>query len=121
MKGTVAGGGDCSPGVTLDPATVAASLASCKDVAKTACLPQNALSWTCSARGGAGASCFTDINCTDGLYCPNPQNEIGTKTCTARKKVGGACASPHECESLYCQGGACVEATAQAAYCLAKL
>jgi len=43
MKGTVAAGDSCSPGVTLDAEAVAASLVSCKNVAKTACLPQDAL------------------------------------------------------------------------------
>jgi hypothetical protein len=120
MKGTVAANGSCSP-AGLDNASAAAALASCKDVATTACLPKTALAWSCAARGGAGASCFTDINCTDGLYCPNPNAEIGTKQCTMRKPVGSACSGASECVSLYCKGGACVDATPETAYCLAAL
>lgn len=118
MKGTVAAKGNCMP-LTLDETTAAAYLAACKDIATTACLP-TPITWTCSPRGDAGASCFTDVNCKDGLYCPNPNAEIGTKKCTARKAVGEACTIASECETLYCKGGKCVDASAEAAYCLAE-
>ena len=121
MQGTVAAGGDCSPGVTVDAAGIAAAVVSCKNIAKTACLPQNAASWTCTVRGAVGASCFTDVNCEEGLYCPNPNSDIGTKMCSERKPKDSDCVMPNECESLYCQGGSCVAATAQSAYCLAVL
>jgi len=38
----------------------------------------------------------------------------------ARKALGAPCGLPNECESLFCKGGQCVEATKQAAYCLAQ-
>jgi hypothetical protein len=120
MKGTVADKGNCSPGLVLDEPTAAAYLASCKDIATTACLPKDAVVWNCAARGGEGASCFTDVNCTDGLYCPNPNAEFGTKKCAARKAVGTPCTTANECETLYCKGGSCVEATKHAAYCLGE-
>jgi hypothetical protein len=118
MKGTVAAKGDCTP-LALDEATAAAYLAACEDIATTACLP-TALTWKCSPRGGAGASCFTDVNCTDGLYCPNPNATIGTAKCTTRKASGETCTAPNECATLYCKGGKCVDASAEAAYCLGE-
>ena len=94
------------------------TLASCLDPANNSCLPEGAISWTCAPRANAGGACFTDVNCVDGLFCPNPDFNIEGATCTARKAVGASCSLPNECESLFCKGGKCVEATKQAAYCL---
>lgn len=118
VRGTVAEGGRCSPGISGSKAQQAGALASCQDPATTACLPTSALSWTCAPRGGAGANCFTDLNCLDGLYCPNPDLKIAMTQCLARKANGSPCQLGNECTSLTCTGGVCADPTAQSAYCL---
>jgi hypothetical protein len=120
FRGTVDAGESCSPGLNANPANAAAKLASCTNIETTACLPTSALTWTCAPRGGAGADCFTDVNCQAGLHCPNPDLDFGMTECTARKPVGSACVNPNECASLYCRGGSCVEPSADAAYCLSQ-
>lgn len=117
FRGTAASGTSCVP-LGTDPALAAAKLASCSDISTVACLPTSLLSWRCEARGGAGAPCFTDVNCIDGLYCPNPDLAIGSFRCEPRKPLGAGCAWGNECESLFCENGACVEATQRNAYCL---
>ena len=37
-----------------------------------------------------------------------------------RKAVGDSCTAPNECATLYCKGGKCVDASAEAAYCLGE-
>jgi len=119
FKGTVGPGGSCfTPNVAFRE-EAAKALASCLDPANNSCLPESPFAWACRARAGAGGPCFTDVNCLDDLYCPNPDFEIGMASCTARKAIGAACELPNECESLFCKGGQCTEATSQAAYCLA--
>ncbi|MDH5672009.1 MAG: hypothetical protein OEZ06_07645 [Myxococcales bacterium] len=124
FTGTIEAGGNCEPdggplGLPSEPAA-AAALASCTDIQSQACLPR-LTSWSCEPRGQAGTKCFSDLNCVDGLYCPNPTFAVTTNaTCTPRRPVGQACSTPNECESLFCKGGACVAADAQAAYCLAN-
>ena len=120
FRGTLDADDSCSPGLTTNMSAAAAALASCSNVATTACLPRSALSWRCDPRGQVGDPCFTDLNCVDGLHCPNPEFEFGRSDCAARKAVGSPCMLPNECESLFCRGGACVEATTQNAYCLAQ-
>jgi hypothetical protein len=122
FRGSVSDGSSCSPGIRAasDQALAAAALASCSNITTTACLPTSALSWSCKPRGDVGAECFTDLNCLDGLHCPNPDFDIGAATCAPRKAVGSPCQLPNECESLFCKGGTCVTADAQAAYCLAQ-
>jgi hypothetical protein len=88
----------------------------------TALLPP-APPWLCVGRFGPGATCFTDVNCADGNYCPNPRLSLPTGNnpkCVARKPAGAACEGPNECLSLTCRNRACVEATTQTAYCLAQ-
>ena len=118
FKGTVAPGGSCTTFNVAFREEAAKALASCLDPANNSCLPESPLLWNCRPRAAAGGSCFTDVNCLDNLYCPNADFEIGAATCTARKPIGARCELPNECESLFCKGGQCVEATAQAAYCL---
>lgn len=122
FRGSVDSGSSCSPGLAAasDMSRAAASLASCADISTTACLPVSTLSWSCEPRGQVGAECFTDLNCVDGLHCPNPEFDIGAATCQERKALGSPCQLPNECESLFCKAGSCVEASAQAAYCLAQ-
>ncbi len=122
LQGTVAPSMSCDqPRLNIDPAIAAAALASCTSSDTTSCLPASALSgWTCAARGDAGAKCFTDLNCKDGLYCPNPKLLFGVAMCAARKAIGTACAAANECESLFCKGAMCVTPSAQAAYCLGQ-
>jgi hypothetical protein len=120
LRGTVEPGGDCYAGV--DKAVAAAALASCTNGSTTSCLPRSAFSWSCQPKGAIGATCFTDLNCQDGLYCPNPalmSGGFGTGKCATRKPISGSCRQPNECASLFCKGGLCVEASVDAAYCLA--
>jgi len=117
FRGTVDAGSSCMPRST-DPASAAAKLASCKDINTNACLPTSVLSWRCAERGGVGSACFTDVNCQDGLYCPNPDLKIGSFNCEARQPLGASCVWGNECESLFCEAGACVEASQRLAYCL---
>lgn len=127
FSGTVAPGTSCQPKsppplsipIPMPPAEVAAAhLLSCTGIATVACRPTAPLSWTCDPRGGVGEQCFTDLNCFDGLFCPN--QEIGfDATCTERKQVSSACEQANECSSLYCIDGVCAAATQQVAYCLA--
>lgn len=119
FKGTVGPGGSCTTFNVAFREEAAKALASCLDPANNSCLPETPLTWNCRARAGAGGSCFTDVNCLDDLYCPNPDFEIAMATCTPRKAIGATCELPNECESLFCKGGQCVEASSQAAYCLA--
>jgi hypothetical protein len=117
FRGTAAAGASCFPSGT-DAAVAAAKLASCTDIDSIACLPMSLLSWKCTARGGPGSPCFTDVNCFDGLYCPNDDLQIGKTSCEARKPVGGPCRWGNECESLFCEAGACVPPSQRNAYCL---
>jgi hypothetical protein len=120
LRGTLDSGRSCSPD-GFDKAAAAASLAACKDAATTACLPTSTLIWTCTARGAAGSKCFSDLNCQDGLHCPNPSlvsGEFGTAECAPRKADGSPCELHNECTSLSCEGGTCLAATVTAAYCL---
>jgi hypothetical protein len=124
FQGTVDPMRDCKP--TGFPSVVGygASLASCKQPATHACLftgdgptaaPTTA---TCAARAAAGATCFVDTNCVDGLYCANSQMKYSSGKCTAGKAAGASCATAVECKSQACKSGSCVEATSQTAYCL---
>jgi hypothetical protein len=116
--GTVASGGTCTPKDMGAPSSIAAALASCKDPSTTACLPAQTGDWTCTARGGAGSPCFTDVNCTDGLYCDNPDLNIAGSTCKARKAAGETCKLANECASIGCADGKCLEKSVTTAYCL---
>jgi hypothetical protein len=120
FKGTVAPGGSCTTVNVTRRDEVAKALASCMELATTACLPNGVLLWGCSPRAAAGGQCFTDVNCVDGLYCPNPNFDVAGSTCRERKAVGEQCATPNECASLFCKGGQCVEESVEAAYCLAQ-
>lgn len=118
VRGTVDKGGRCSPGVTTDKARAAVALASCRNSATIACLPTSALNWSCTDRAAAGSNCFTDLNCTDGHWCPNPEFKIGMAQCVSRKADGMNCAAGNECLSLTCTTGKCAAPTKQSAYCL---
>ncbi|HKU43089.1 MAG TPA: Dickkopf N-terminal cysteine-rich domain-containing protein [Polyangiales bacterium] len=123
-QGTVEPTQQCKP--TGFPSVVGygATLASCKQPATHACLfsgngPTAApTSATCAARGGAGATCFVDSNCMDGLYCNNPDQKYSTGKCAAGKAAGASCTTEAECASQTCKSSKCVVATAQTAYCL---
>jgi hypothetical protein len=119
-KGTRASGANCKPGiadVTKKP-VAAANLASCLNPETTACYPAAPLgtNWTCSARGNG--ACFADTNCTDGLYCDNPQLLPAGSTCRQRKGDGTPCAQPNECGSLLCKQHVCAGVNQQTAFCL---
>lgn len=123
VKGTIDPGRPCTPrsdwGETLDEAG-AASLASCKDPASTACSHPAPLLWTCSPRGDVGAGCITDLNCFEGLYCENPNLVLLGATCKERKRKGSACTFPNECQSLICRDGKCAEVNQQNVYCVSN-
>jgi hypothetical protein len=126
LKGTIAAGRACTPkGNVNDKAVIAAALASCLDLPHTACMPvppsvsEPLPTWTCDAKGAAGANCFTDANCMDGLYCDNPQVKLSSKnTCKVRKQPGEGCVNPNECASFFCKKSVCVAKDVQPAYCL---
>ncbi len=120
MKGTVEAGGNCwnpiTDGVDL-PAFV-----SCKD--GNACLPDPGKvysTWTCKPRGQSGEICLGDFSCVDGLRCdPNlSTNPAQLGHCTDRLPLGESCDRGLACQSLFCEGGTCVEPSVNRAYCLA--
>jgi hypothetical protein len=124
FQGTVAPNAMCKPTGLPSPSNYAAALASCTQPATHACLftgdgpnapPQTA---TCSARLDAGATCFVDTNCKDGLYCANPQMKYSGGKCTALKEVGATCTLDTECATFTCRSAACVMPTVQTAYCV---
>ena len=99
LRGTKAPGTSCKPPALqiANPAAAAAALASCTNLDTHACMPTGlATDWTCDPKNGAGGACFTDVNCQDGLYCPNPNADFGA-TCAARKAEGASCSLPNEC------------------------
>ena len=116
--GTIDPGGDCVPdgGETAPTDELLAALSSCKDPETNACLPSMG-SWTCSQRGDEGDSCFSDLNCKDGMTCLPAL--IGT--CQPRKAVGEVYVGATECSTFLCKDNVCAEATADNAYCLAEL
>jgi hypothetical protein len=125
--GTIAANQACTPADVTNFPKVAAHLASCLNPATHACLPTGLTGmppldpWNCTARGGSGAPCFSDLNCIEGLYCNNDVDSprlVGSQ-CLARKANGTSCGFPNECVSLTCRGGTCIDATEQTAYCLA--
>jgi hypothetical protein len=71
--------------------------------------------WTCKDRQGVGGPCFSDLNCTDGLFCLVPET---LSQCAMRKAPGQSCAAPNECLSLLCEGSVCVETNVEDVYCL---
>lgn len=120
FEGTLSVGANCRPPLASRD-RAAAYLAACAGPQQNACLPRSALSWRCTERGGVGSDCLTDLNCQDGLYCPqddylNP--EIGRSVCSARLADGAPCRAANECTSLVCIGGSCVEANSQTAFCI---
>lgn len=127
QKGTIGAGQSCKPsglGIANEVAQIAA-LASCADGDQYACQPRGGdgqlmlnTTWECEALQGAGGDCFADTNCQAGLFCDNPGYEELVASCAPRKAVGSGCEAGNECASLTCKGGACVDASTQAAYCL---
>jgi hypothetical protein len=116
FQGTKDPGDGCTPQNALDKPMSGGSLASCKDLHNYACLP-NAIGWTCEMRAGEGSRCYSDLNCTQGLYCNNPKLRISGDTCHARKADGSSCELFNECESLYCRGGKCVPPDMHTSFC----
>jgi hypothetical protein len=119
LQGTLDATESCMPSVTnlMNPVIVGAALASCKNLETTACLP-TMFSWTCAPVHGEGGACFTDANCSTGLYCDNPNSNQFNSPCRARKADGAACVNANECDSLRCKNKVCATAGVDAAYCL---
>jgi hypothetical protein len=127
FPGTVDPGGKCTPTALELPQTNvdAAHLASCKDVAHTACLPHPpsvpVQEWTCAPRTDSTSpgACFTDVNCVEGMYCDNPNySNFSLGPCRQRKAVKESCVAGNECASLLCKHGVCADVTQQNVYCL---
>ena len=119
FDGTLAQGQSCKPGdvLTADRATLAAAVVACSDAEHVACLPTSLLGdWTCATKQSEGAGCLTDENCASGNYCNNP-NQSPLGTCTALLPLMAACTGASQCESSACVKGACVELSAESAYC----
>ena len=126
MQGSLAPDDSCFPPVS--PANIfgayneaATYMAACSDPAKYACLPDSPFDWRCTERGGVGAFCFTDLNCQEGLYCPQEDPtmpQLGIE-CAEALPTGAECSFSNECTSLACVRGACAEAgDIQATFCL---
>lgn len=125
FKGSFNPGEECGPtSFVPDQKQAAVAIASCNNIETTACLPgSNTLlgNWTCAAKGPADSVCLTDLNCQDGLYCPNPALAAGTPgrgKCAPRLADGSPCGAGNECTSLYCINGSCAPPSQEAAYCL---
>jgi hypothetical protein len=120
FKGTIAPGADCTPVNGTDKAMAGGALASCTMNNDYACLPAvPPLPWKCSDRGSKDQSCFSDVNCKEGLFCDNPDLTVNLKSkCMARKAEAASCKTANECETLLCKGGKCVAKEQQNAYCL---
>jgi hypothetical protein len=122
FKGTKAPSTSCAPQNLNDMAMAGGALASCTMGDTYACLPATTgLIWTCNKKAGARSRCFSDLNCTAGLFCNNPDLKPAGSTCMQRKAVGSPCTALNECESLLCAGGQCIAADKQGAYCLKQL
>jgi hypothetical protein len=116
FRGTIGPDQSCRPSNLLSKPQAGAALASCTMSETWACLPST-IAWTCTRRGGAGSACFTDINCTPGFFCDNPDLNIAGSNCMPRKADDAACRAGNECTSLFCIGGKCVPPSASGAYC----
>jgi hypothetical protein len=118
LKGTLSAGASCKPAQNItDPPTAGAALASCKEIATTACLPQSILGdWTCAPKNAVGGACVTDGNCAAGTFCHNP-NRAPLGKCAALGALGESCSDGGECASRFCKAGLCVSPDQQLAYC----
>ena len=118
FSGTVQPGGNCAPLIAVNEVMVAAAVASCRRHETHACLPRNTM-WRCDPLSDEDGRCFTDINCSVGLFCDNPGYDLqNVHYCLAQRDLGEPCELANECSSLVCKGKQCVEATIQAVYCL---
>lgn len=118
MQGTKSQNSFCMPSGPSDVGTAF----SCTVASGLTCVPGaeepttgTPIAWSCKPRSGSGGKCYSDLNCQDGLRCAEPETY---STCTSRKALNSSCSYPLECESLFCEGNVCVEATVEAAYCL---
>lgn len=139
FRGSLPAGADCSPEVMVTQSQelveqrAGAALTSCDSIETMACLPSEGTvlprEWTCAPRGDIGASCFSPLNCKDGLTClesffvGDSSNgyvwELGT--CAEPLPTSSSCRVNGECASLYCIDGTCADAeNVQAAYCFAR-
>jgi hypothetical protein len=120
LKGTVAPGSNCKPLLNLsDTATQYAALASCTNIATTACLPSSFLGeWTCAPRNRVGGGCASDNNCVTGTYCSKSSATSFLGKCADRVPLHATCTEDSQCSTLFCRGGVCVAADQQVAYCL---
>jgi hypothetical protein len=117
LRGSRASGDSCTPPFPITIETAAAALASCENAAP--CLGHGAPPiWRCTPQNAVGGDCFTDLNCLDGLYCPQTDPPNFALTCLQRKPQGSPCGLGNECDSLLCKGGVCADLNQQTAFCL---
>jgi hypothetical protein len=117
LRGTRSSGDRCTPPIPIRLETAAGALASCNPSAP--CLGHGTPPiWRCTAPSGAGGPCFSDLNCYDGLYCPQTDPAQFDLVCLARKPPGSPCSIGTECESLLCKNFTCAVLDQQTAFCL---
>jgi hypothetical protein len=119
FAGTVPAAGDCTPTSATDVAT----FVSC-DRLDYACTPALGDRFLCAPRVGAGASCFLDNDCVEGLACiRSVPLDPATGRCGDRLAAGAVCRQSTDCESYYCHVptglmvGTCAAATQDNVYC----
>jgi hypothetical protein len=117
MRGTRSSGDRCSPPLPIRLDSAAGALASCNP--STPCLGHGTPpTWRCTAPSGAGGPCFTDLNCYDGLYCPQSDPAQFDLVCLQRKPPGSPCSVGTECDSILCKFSTCAVLDRQSAFCL---
>lgn len=120
LRGTRAGGAECTPGPFMGLRPDYAALLSCEvdeDGEYRACVSRGG-TWNCVVRGGDGAPCISYFDCRDGYYC----TAFVGGTCARRKGAGEACTEHTQCASLFCTGsataaGTCATPTQDDVYC----
>jgi hypothetical protein len=117
LRGTRAGGAECTPGPFMGLRPDYAALLSCEadeDGEHRACVSRGG-TWNCVVRGGDGAPCISYMDCRDGYYC----TAFVGGTCARRKGAGEACTEHTQCMSLFCSATAetCATPTQDDVYC----
>jgi hypothetical protein len=113
--GTIAPGGDCTP--RTDGGFPIEYLGSCAEPESYSCVNTTPTgdTWKCMPRGMIADPCYTDYNCRDGLSCQYDQQPV--RMCGMRRPDGMPCVLFTQCESFFCDAGACKPATLEKVYC----
>jgi hypothetical protein len=91
----------CKPATCTDGSFIHAATCDGKGVCG-APLSESCGAFTCDPTNGCQKACTADTDCTGKSYC-----DATTKTCTAQKDNGKACAAGKECTSTNCVDGMC--------------